>query len=848
MNTMSFSKGANKQTTALGVQAKFLLGLALICICFCGMITTLLYLNEKLSLEEETFKQTELVVAAIESTREYVRDILRPRMYELLDDDTFVLEAMSTSYISRVVMDRFKEKLPDFEYRRVAINARNPDYEANDLERKMISYFNDHPDEKQWNGMVKINGRNYCMTFQPVRFRTSCLYCHGKVTDAPDAIIAQYGDTRGFFRTEGQVNGVQSVGIPIDIGLLEIMDVAWTVFFAAVLAVFSLYGIIWLFFNRVVIQNLQELLDIFRDNLRDEQGTYLYRQARSKDEIEEMAEAVKEVAKHLRITHKKLEDYAVNLEKKVTARTRALEESEKRLRQKVIERGQELRILNTIAELITRSVNLAEILPRVLQQALKIIPAQGAGIYLLDREHAVLRLQCHENGESLERHIPFEPSQCLPLLDEHCLDFGGFIHEAACSYMDQIGKEPALVKNINVPLCCRNQILGIMTFLGTDFTEVDAQQNELLSSIGHQVGITLESLHNISRLIQSKELLQTVFDGITDVVMLLDYENRVKMVNQAFLKRHQVTLDEVMNRPLHELPLKLPCPFTHCDTDITSPSYQPVMKQIQVEGGFIYEVSFYPIFHEDNRVRNVVCYAKDITEQKQVERRIQQTEKLVALGQLAAGVAHEINNPLGIILCYTDILKEDPDAPASQRRRDIEIIEKHARTCQRIVTDLLNFSRSQKSNKGPCSINPIIGDVVAMVRQQFGKQQIRIETILADDLPELLIDRDRMIQVFLNLFMNAAHAIERSGRIKVVSRFLPARNQICVIVEDDGHGIEPDILPKIFDPFFTTKPQGMGTGLGLSVSYGIIEDHDGEIRVDSVPGEWTRFTITLPCP
>ena len=134
-----------------------------------------------------------------------------------------------------------------------------------------------------------------------------------------------------------------------------------------------------------------------------------------------------------------------------------------------------------------------------------------------------------------------------------------------------------------------------------------------------------------------------------------------------------------------------------------------------------------------------------------------------------------------------------------------------------------------------------------MVHQQFGKHQIRIETILANDLPELLLDRDRIIQVFLNLFMNAAHAIKRDGRIKVVSMFLPARNMVCVTVEDDGHGIERDILPKIFDPFFTTKPQGMGTGLGLSVSYGIIEDHDGEIQVDSIPGEWTRFTITLPC-
>lgn len=845
MNQPASERSKNTRPT-YGLQVKFLLGLACIFLLFCSFSSVLIYYHQKQSLEDETFRQTELVAAAVESTRGYVRDVLRPKMYKLYGQDTFVLEAMSTSYISRVVMDRFKKNLPEFTYRRVAINARNPQYEANALERKMIRLFNDHPETNKWHGMVKTDHGHYYMSFLPVRFSGSCFRCHGNPANAPREIINTYGSKHGFHRKAGIVSGVQSVGIPVDFSLRQIMNVAWTFFFAAFLVVFLLYGIIWFFFNRVVVQNLNQLLEIFRDNLRDEKGVRLYKQAKSKDEIDEMSVAVQSVARHLHQTHRKLQGYAENLENKVAERTKALQASENKLRHKVAERGLELRTLNTITELITRSVNLAEILPRVLRQTLKVVPAGGAGIYLLDRKQAVLRLQCRENADELDAEIPFEPTLCLPMLEEQSRDFDGFITEAACSHMNLIGSEPAMLKSLNVPLCCRSQVLGVMTFIDAEVGEVDAQQHELLFSIGHQIGITIESLQNITRLMQSKELLQSVFDGITDVVVLLDHDRQVKMVNRAFLQRNEVTLNQVLNRKLCELPLKENCPFTFCTTDLSLPSCKVTVEQVKTETGSMYEVSLYPILADNGTVRNIVCYAKDITEQKQVEQRIQQTEKLVALGQLAAGVAHEINNPLGVILCYTDILKQDLAAVSEQHCDDIEIIEKHARSCQHIVSDLLNFARSQKADKSLCNLNSVIEEVVAMVKQQFSKQQIDIQLQLARDLPDSLLSIDRMRQVFLNLLMNSSHAIGQNGTITFSTRFIPEEKMMEIGVHDTGSGIPEEVLTKIFDPFFTTKPHGAGTGLGLSVSYGIIKDHDGDIRVESTSGTGTRFIITLP--
>jgi PAS domain S-box-containing protein len=845
---LNIGSGSERQRPSLGLQSKFLLGLAIIFLCFSIITSLLIFYYEKKALEEDAFRQTELVMAAVESIREYVGDILRPRMYDLLpDEQSFVLEAMSTSYVSRVVMDLFKKKLPEFEYRRVAINARNPDYEANALEQKMIRFFADQREAEEWKGIIKTEQGRYYMHFRPVRFTESCLHCHGAPEDAPALIVENYG-LRGFYRPPDEVGGVQSVGIPVDFGLAQIINVAWSVIFVAFFVVFSLYGIVWYFFNNVVVHNLKQLLEIFRDNLRDKKGVQLYEQARVKDEFDEMAAAVQSVASHLRETHGKLEDYAENLELKVAERTSALENSRKRLRDQIAVRSLELRTLNTITELITQSVQLADILPKVLKEALKAVAASGAGIYLLDRERAVLRLQCQQNAGELDKEIPFEPTLCLSMLEKEALDFDGFISEAAGAHRDMTGSEPILLKSLNVPLCCHGQVLGVMTFVGVSVEGVDPQQHELLFSIGHQVGITIESLQNITRLVDSKELLQSVFDGITDAVVLLDHDHQIRMVNRAFLQLYDAVLEEVLDRPLGALPLKTSWPFVFSENDYVFPAGKATERVVETDEGVVYEIRMYPILAEDGVVRNIVCYVRDVTEQKQVERRMQQTEKLIALGQLAAGVAHEINNPLGVILCYTDILKEElGDAPGAPRE-DIGVIEKHARSCQRIVSDLLNFARGQKSDRVLAPINPVIEDVVAMVRLQFLKKRIDFAMELASDLPQLLIDRDRLRQVFLNLLMNSAHAIGESGTIRIDSRYLAEERKVEVVVEDNGGGIEADVLAKIFDPFFTTKPQGTGTGLGLSVSYGIIRDHDGDIRAESRPGESTRFIITLPVP
>ncbi len=838
-----------KRTKGIGVQSRFLLGVAGIFVGFCLVITTLFYLYEKKVLEENAYHKTESIMAAVESTRAYIRDVLRPRMYQLYGKDTFVLEAMSTSYVSRVVMDMFQEKMPDFEYRRVATNAFNPDYEANDLELKMIGYFKANPSSQHLNGIIKKGDKYYYTQFRPVIYKDSCLHCHGDPADAPGAVVASYGRTRGFNQPLNGIGGLTSVSVPVDVGPMAIMAVAWKVLCITLFGFFSLYGIIWLFFNNLIIRDLQNILDIFRDTVRDEDGVQLYEEARAMDEFGELSIAVQRVAEHLRQNQHTLENYAVNLENMVAERTVALEDSKRILHEQFQTRGQQLGVMNTITELMTQSADLEEILPQIITLALKVVPMTGAGIYLLDRKRSRLVLQCQSNAAELEKEIRFQADRLI-LLDRERLDFEGFIREAICENDALIEKRPLLAQNVNVPLCCRQRILGIISFVGKQESELDVQMQELLFSIAHHIGITIESLQNMTALMHSKELLQTVFDGITDLVVLLDHKRRIKMVNRAFLQRHHVTMAEIIDQPVNTLAFRIPCPFASCSREISFTRREPASEIVQLDG-LSYEVSFYPIISENEDaqsvIRNIVCYAKDITKQREIDQRIQQTEKLVALGQLAAGVAHEINNPLGVILCYTDILKNPKNNDPGQNRQDALIIEKHARSCQRIVSDLLNFAHSHKAVHSEVDLPPIIDEVVSMVAPQFHKKGIHLKMDLSAELPKLKLDAERMKQVFLNLLMNALYAVDGQGTVQISSYLLQQGRQVAVEFADNGHGMEPQVMDKIFDPFFTTKPQGTGTGLGLSVSYGIVREHGGDIRVESgPPGGWTRFTIILP--
>ncbi|MEQ9619797.1 MAG: GAF domain-containing protein [Deltaproteobacteria bacterium] len=234
---------------------------------------------------------------------------------------------------------------------------------------------------------------------------------------------------------------------------------------------------------------------------------------------------------------------------------------------------------------------------------------------------------------------------------------------------------------------------------------------------------------------------------------------------------------------------------------------------------------------------------------KSTQDQLIQSEKLASLGQLVSSIAHEINNPLTPILGYSHMLMTNAETDDEKRHRYFEVINQSADKVRRIVENLLSFARKDKPTREFVDVNKIIEKAVEFRQYQLDLENIGVSMELDPDLPNTMADANQLQQVFTNIILNAYHAIThspiRQGSLQI--RTAPGdEDDIKVIISDNGPGISGDILNKVFDPFFTTNPTGVGTGLGLSVSYGIIKEHDGEIFVESEEGKGTTFTICLP--
>ncbi|HEX9393913.1 MAG TPA: ATP-binding protein [Gemmatimonadales bacterium] len=279
---------------------------------------------------------------------------------------------------------------------------------------------------------------------------------------------------------------------------------------------------------------------------------------------------------------------------------------------------------------------------------------------------------------------------------------------------------------------------------------------------------------------------------------------------------------------------------------------QQMETESQVSGDArFYRITKIPMRLEDEDISHVITIGEDVTEWRLAQHRLAQTEKLAAVGQLAAGVMHEINNPLATILACSEALhrqNENVTSPARQAREEyLEIIEKEVQRCQRIVESLLDFSRPQVRDKRPLEVNELLEQTLFLLKHHERFKRLSVVREFGPSLPRVAGDPERLIQSFMALMLNAMDAMNSRGALTVRSHLNPDRaDEVLIEFIDTGAGIQQEELTKIFEPFYTTKPQGRGTGLGLSICYGIIADHRGRIEVESQVGVGSDFKVYLP--
>ena len=255
-----------------------------------------------------------------------------------------------------------------------------------------------------------------------------------------------------------------------------------------------------------------------------------------------------------------------------------------------------------------------------------------------------------------------------------------------------------------------------------------------------------------------------------------------------------------------------------------------------------------PIANADGTIGGMVVSLRDVTELNRLEQQVAQSEKLAAMGQMIAGVAHELNNPLTAILAVSDMLREHSEDPG--HKRQLELLHQQARRAADIVQDLLSFARPPAPRKGRVQIADVLRRALHLHEYSLRRNNVAVDFLPERGIPDVVGDANQLIQVFLNLVVNAEQAIREvreGGTIRVrMGRGAAGISSVWASIQDDGPGIPQEILEKIFDPFFTTKRPGRGTGLGLSISMAIVKEHGGEIEVQAVPGGGSVFVVTLP--
>jgi PAS domain S-box-containing protein len=382
--------------------------------------------------------------------------------------------------------------------------------------------------------------------------------------------------------------------------------------------------------------------------------------------------------------------------------------------------------------------------------------------------------------------------------------------------------------------------------------------------------------------VRTKEM-ETIINGIQDFILVITPEMEIIDANEAFLTKMHYSREDVIGKKCYQVYHKIDYPCNGGETDCplqevvrNKRQVRKIQTRLMPDGQKrYYEVNIYPIWEKDGKISKFIHISRDITQHKKEEeeltRRLEQMvedrtrqlkethqkllhqDKMSSLGKLSASVVHEINNPiagiLNLIMLMKRIAAEDEvgSKQIGQFQQYLDLMENETRRTSRIVSNLLAFARQSKMEPKRLNVNRLIEKTLFLNSNLLKIDGVKVETELEPDLPDLLGSEDQLQQVFMNLVSNAAEAMEPGGgQLTIKTNHLLREDKIRISFSDTGPGIPEDDIPKLFEPFFTTKKKGKGVGLGLSVAYGIIQEHEGSIYVKSGLGKGTTFQVKLP--
>ncbi len=517
------------------------------------------------------------------------------------------------------------------------------------------------------------------------------------------------------------------------------------------------------------------------------------------------------------------------------------------LQQKIEEvtlRNKQLEIINRVAKSFTVDLPIERIISCLVGKLTTVLPVDDFNLstfvdgeckcFMGDSEPGCCRTSCNPN--KICRFI-ISNKKSLILPDE-TQDFGL-----------TVSNDKHWGSAVFVPLMVKNTVIGILAVKSMKKNAYSLQDVAFLNQLAAHFSVGLNNMKLFSEISSREREWEDTFLAITDAIVIINTKFEIIRYNEAARKIFQLGAHK--GKKCYEVIYQRtePCKRCHMFEERASSAARSY-EFVERFDKNVYDVYTYPMFRSNDRIKGVVETFKDVTQQMAVESQLIQSEKLAAIGKLAAGVAHELNSPLTAILGNAQLLmRELPRENESYVL--MEDINQCGVRCKTIVQNLLSFARKQQLDGEIVSINEVVNRAIGLVGHQIRQDRMEIKCELEPELPEIFGSSQQLEQVIVNLLINAKDALDsrEDNRMIFISSGRCTRSgkdHLSISIEDNGCGMQKEQLSEIFTPFYTTKDVGKGTGLGLAVSMGIIQNHGGNIECESTPGMGSKFTVLLP--
>lgn len=509
-------------------------------------------------------------------------------------------------------------------------------------------------------------------------------------------------------------------------------------------------------------------------------------------------------------------------------------------------KNMQLEIINDITKSFNIDMSIDDMLKNTFDKLKEIFPIGRISLLLYEQEQLIL------TNVYPEQDLYFPVGFVVP--KEHSLYWK--VMQSLEKMFYQVQEEKAFFENkiyqalgirsiLLIPLMRKAQVIGLLSIGSEEVIMYDESDLSFFQQFGDQLAVCIENVRLYNEVLTSKKEWEETFRAVSEMIFVVDLEGNILKCNDAAkaffsMNLYNINICELLSINFKESPIVE-----------TIETKKPVHRQFYIQQR-VCEFHSYPVWNEQQKMYAIIIYINDITEKLQIEAQLIQSGKLAAIGEMAAGIAHELNNPLTAILGNAQLLLRSikKDDRSYKLLYDIHLCGKR---CKSIIQNLLTFSRQDEYVFELCSINEAVEQVLGLIGDQIQKQNIRIQKKLDSSLGLIEANIQQIGQVILNFLINAKDALEEveSDRKVIVietKQFIENEKQWVVLcVRDNGKGIAEQHLQEIFNPFFTTKRPGKGTGLGLSVSLGIAEAHGGTIEVVSKLGRGSEFCLKIPC-